>query len=66
MQRQLAHLEAAPSKCSQGQPVALERVLSNRLQFRESLDLPAREEGARRVVIPALMSKRAVVDALAR
>jgi len=40
MERQLAHLEAAPSKCSQGQLVALERVLSNRLQFHESLDLP--------------------------
>ena len=40
MERQLAHLEAAPSKCSQEQLVALERVLSDRLQFRESLDLP--------------------------
>ena len=40
MVRQLAHLEAAPGKCSQAQLVALEKVLSNRLQFRESLDLP--------------------------
>jgi hypothetical protein len=40
MLRQLAHPEAAPSKCSQGQLVALERTLSNRVQFRESLDLP--------------------------
>jgi hypothetical protein len=40
MVRQLAHPEAAPSKCSQGQLVALERTLSNRVQFRESLDLP--------------------------
>ena len=40
MERQLAHPDAAPSKCSQGQLVALERVLSNRLQFHESLDLP--------------------------
>jgi hypothetical protein len=40
MERQLAHLEAAPSKCSQGQLVALESRLSNRLQFRETLDLP--------------------------
>jgi hypothetical protein len=40
MERQLAHLAVAPSKCSQGQLVALERVLSNRLQFRETLDLP--------------------------
>ena len=40
MARQLAHLEVAPGKCSQEQLVALERVLSYRLQFRESLDLP--------------------------
>ena len=40
MERQLAHPEAAPSRCSQGQLAALERVLSYRLQFRESLDLP--------------------------
>jgi hypothetical protein len=40
MARQLVHLEAAPSKCSQGQLNALEKVLRYRLQFRESLDLP--------------------------
>jgi hypothetical protein len=40
MERQLAHPEAAPSRCSQGQLAALERVMSYRLQFRESLDLP--------------------------
>jgi len=40
MERQLANLEAGPSKCSQGQLAALERVLRYRLQFRESLDLP--------------------------
>ncbi len=37
---QLASLEASPSKCTPEQLLSLRTVLSNRLQFRESLDLP--------------------------
>src|SRR5262249_26868899 len=35
---QLADLEARPTRCSAKQLVALQQVLANRLQFRESLD----------------------------
>ena len=37
---QLARLGASPAKCTEGQLGTLDKVLSNRLQFRAVLDLP--------------------------
>ena len=37
---QLARLDASPARCTEGQLGTLDKVLSNRLQFRAVLDLP--------------------------
>jgi hypothetical protein len=37
---QLARLDASPAKCTEGQLGTLDKVLSDRLQFRAVLDLP--------------------------
>jgi hypothetical protein len=44
IERQASNLEMATTRCSQRQLDALQTVLSNRLQFRESLDLPLAEK----------------------
>jgi hypothetical protein len=62
-ERQLAHLETKPIKCSPGQLVALQRVLGNRLQFRESLDLPLAQKVLEERKCPSVEEYQAFFDA---
>lgn len=66
MAHQLAHLDTMPTKCSPGQLVALQRVLSNRLQFRESLDLPLARKVLEERKCPSVEEYQAFFDAWKR
>ena len=60
---QLANLEARPTKCSSKQLVALQHALANRLEFRESLDLPLAKKVLQERKCPSTDDLRAFVDA---
>jgi len=60
---QLANLQASPTKCSAKQLVALQQVLANRLEFRESLDLPLARKVLQERKCPSTDDLRAFVDA---
>src|SRR5262249_17251233 len=59
----LADLEARPRKCGRKPLVALQPALANRLEFRESLDLPLAKKVLQERKCPSTDDLRAFVDA---
>jgi hypothetical protein len=59
---QLSRLDASPVKCTQRQLDRLDKVLSNRLQFREVLDLPLATEVLREGKCPSAEEFKAFFD----
>jgi hypothetical protein len=59
---QLSRLDASAAKCTQRQLHRLDTILSNRLQFRESLDLPLATKAVRERKCPSADEFEAFID----